>query len=51
MLTALAGTLQMLDVVMDKAPCQTLYIKADNGVRVETEEMSVNIFTTWLSSK
>lgn len=31
MLIALAGTLQMLDVITHKAPSQTLYIKADKG--------------------
>lgn len=31
MLIALTGTLQMLDVITDKAPSQTLYIKADKG--------------------
>lgn len=49
-LTTLAGTLQVLDVIIDKAPSQTLY-KADKGVRTETGEVSVDIFTTLLSSK
>lgn len=51
MLTTLAGTLQVLDVIIDKAPSQTLYNKADKGVRAETGEVSVDIFTTLLSSK